>query len=88
MQRVTGRNAKRQQTCSNTSMCFITAVIVIRRSTLYRGTSSCETGSLLGKQKMRQHNPGPLEGEKKREDDSVLKKDSGMQVKDKKNLVI
>ncbi|AIP33129.1 transposase IS116/IS110/IS902 family protein [Paraburkholderia xenovorans LB400] len=67
MLRATERTARPQPTCSNTSKCFITAVVVIRRSALYRRPSSCKTGSVLSRQRMRLHNPGPLEGEKQRE---------------------
>ncbi|SDC56050.1 hypothetical protein SAMN05421548_1081 [Paraburkholderia lycopersici] len=54
-------------TCSNTSKCFISAVVVIHRLASCRQPKSCKTGLQLSGQTIRPHNPGPLEGEKTRE---------------------
>jgi hypothetical protein len=48
----------------NTSKCFITAVVVIHRVAFCRQLSSCRTGLRLRGQRIRLHDPGPLEGEK------------------------
>lgn len=54
----------RRPICSNTSKCFTTAVVVIRRSALFLRSSSFETGSKLSRPRTPLHNSGPLEGEK------------------------
>ena len=62
MARAIARIENPLRTGSNTVKCFITALVVIRRSAFYHQPSSCETGSLLIRQRGPLHNPEPLDG--------------------------
>jgi len=65
--RATERIRTRRPISSNILKCFTTAIVVIRRSALFRRSSSFGIGPKLSRPRMRLHKPGPLEGEKPRE---------------------